>query len=183
MGAMGAPHFTTSSHSPSFVCSIKVQELPPISRTILLKIGTLVRLRQENSTRLHQRHRTSRFIPNNTARSHCLPVHIERPYSNRASPSRASNKCASILTSTLPINPIPVRATESGDQKQPILNLKCHNARGNIGRSNCRRRLRTHQLSHFQRGFVRKIYGMEGWSWLDSRRCNGSYFSPQDRCG
>merc|ERR1712144_7942 len=110
MGALAAPHFTTSSHSPSFVCSIKVQELPPISRTILLKIGTLVRLRQENSTRLHQRHRTSRFIPNNTARSHCLPVHIERPYSNRASPSRASNKCASILTSTLPINPIPVRA-------------------------------------------------------------------------
>merc|ERR1712093_261990 len=108
--ALAAPHFTTSSHSPSFVCSIKVQELPPISRTILLKIGTLVRLRQENSTRLHQRHRTSRFIPNNTARSHCLPVHIERPYSNRASPSRASNKCASILTSTLPINPIPVRA-------------------------------------------------------------------------
>merc|ERR1712093_804239 len=61
--ALAAPHFTTSSHSPSFVCSIKVQELPPISRTILLKIGTLVRLRQENSTRLHQRHRTSRFIP------------------------------------------------------------------------------------------------------------------------
>merc|ERR1711939_944169 len=69
--ALAAPHFTTSSHSPSFVCSIKVQELPPISRTILLKIGTL---------------------------------------SLSPRPHRASNKCASILTSTLPINPIPVRA-------------------------------------------------------------------------
>merc|ERR1711977_214816 len=120
MGA--APHFTWGSHSPSFVCSIKVQELPPISRTILLKIGTL-----SLSPRPHR---------------------------------------TSILESSVPIS-----------------NLQCHNARGNIGRSNCRRRLRTHQLSHFQRGFVRKIYGMEGWSWLDSRRCNGSYFSPQDRCG